>query len=128
METMTKPAKNGQQKTNSKAATNGKTIKAIENAETGKIKPVNIQDRIKKINNLVELGKQRQSLIDRKEQIQFFEFRTDTMKDRLIIEDGQGNRFETSNSNLIESLSNYLKQRIAEKIVEVEQAIVEAEL
>lgn len=39
-----------------------------------------------------------------------------------------GNAFETSNSNLIESLSNYLKKLIDEKIVEVEQSITEAEL
>lgn len=120
MATQTKsPSKNGT--ANTKPSTNGQS-------KPEKLKAVNIDDRIKRVNRLTELGKQREKLIERKNDLEQFEFGSDKMKDQLVIVDGQGNRFDTSNSNLIEGLTGHLKTLMIGKIEQVEQDLIEAEI
>ena len=128
MATLTEAAKKTAKNSNGAKTPKPTVSEEMKVSGKGKLKPVNIEDRIKRINRLMDLGRQRESLLARKSQIEEFYFGSDKLKDRLSIIDSRGKTFETSNSNLIEMISEHLKMLVTEKIEQVEQLIIEAEL
>lgn len=123
--TKTTQTKNNTSKTTAKVKVNGSnTQKDGKLVSEDAIKPVNMEALVKKFNKMSELTKQRARLIERKDQAEAFEFGSDKMLDRLIITDGFGAEFKTTNSGLIAKVNEALVELLSEAILKVEHEII----
>ena len=82
-----------------------------------------ITELVEKYQRINLLISKRKALYNSINKLDSFSFSSDKMQDRLVIKDGLGNSFETSNSAVIEKLTDTMKDEIFDKIKIVESEI-----
>ncbi len=123
-----KAAQNGQVKNIDTKNGVGKT-ETLKGAEEPKViqLPVNpIEERTRKIAELQKLTNARHLLVEAEKDLHSFNFGSDKMRDALTIKDSDNNKFETSNTYIINRVVEELKKEFAVKIADVTAQLLAA--
>lgn len=89
--------------------------------------PKSVKDILEKHGKIAKCIEKRASIDEASKTLDSFNLGTSRIKDTLTIEDGNGNVFETSKTDLIEDVINLLKQRVETKTAEVEAELLQLE-
>lgn len=93
---------------------------AIKQAEP--VKP-SIEDRIQKVEELRSLTGKRHRTLDTLNNLRTFNFGADDSC-VLMIQDSQGHKFQTGNSNLVSMLKGYLEATLGDKVSALDDEIL----
>lgn len=83
----------------------------------------NLEDRILRIQILSDLIAKREKLQDSLKKISSYKFSSESRFDKLTIEDGEGNEFSTTNTDVLKEVVATIKATILRKIAEVDSSI-----
>lgn len=98
------------------------TVKKHE-AEKAKVSPIDVEKRIKKVENLnIVIGKWRK-LHDAKNNLDQFRLSNDGLGATLLLKDASGREFKTSHNVVVEAVLEEVKSVLDTKIVETESQI-----
>lgn len=89
--------------------------------------PPSLEERIQKVEELRSLTFKRQRTIDILHQLRNFNFASDD-NCTLMLTDGQGQKFQTCNSNLINLLRDYFATLLNDKVSALDDEIILFEL
>lgn len=89
--------------------------------------PKTVKDIIEKNQRINRCLEKMQSINEASKSLDSFNLGSSRIKDTLEIADGRGNRFETSKTDLIEDVINFLKNRVEVKTAEVEAELIKLE-
>lgn len=110
----------------SKAPQNGKAIEPTKKPiakQTEKPQMPSIEDTIRRVSQLSSLCEQRSRLIEARKNIDGFTFGSDGRQDCLVINDGDGKQFQTTNSDVIRMVAELIGSKIDQRMVTVENQI-----
>lgn len=117
---------------------NGTEKSAIPNVKAPIVKPtseakqqstakVSLEERIQRVEELRSLTGKRHRTIETLNSLRTFSFGSDDSC-VLMIQDSQGYKFQTGNSNLVTLLKDYLQTRLNEKVSALDDEIMEFKL
>lgn len=105
----------------------GKTPTPVTNQEKTPIIPVNLDDRMQKFEQLKGLAHQRERLNSTLTSLTKFKYnQSDSCT--FYIKDSDGLEFRTTNTNLIQLVTNHLKHTLDTRKTEIEKQLVAFEL
>ena len=121
--TATVPTKETSVINNALAAVPLKPVAAPEKPKEQKEEQPNLEDRILRIQILSDLIAKREKLQDSLKKISSYKFSSESRFDKLTIEDGEGNEFTTTNTDVLKEVVATIKATILRKIGEVDSSI-----
>lgn len=123
--TVRKDQKNGTEKT---AIPNVKApiVKPEPEKEQSAVKP-SLEERIQRVEELRSLTGKRHRTIETLNNLRTFNFGSDDSC-VLMIQDSQGHKFQTGNSNLVLLLKDYLQATLSDKVSALDDEIMEFKL
>lgn len=95
--------------------------------ESGKAKPVNLDDRIEKFEKLKGLTTNRERLVQTLSELNKFKHNQGDSSS-FHLKDSHGLEFKTSNTNLVELVTSQLQTTLQERKSEIEDEIIKFEL
>lgn len=113
---------------------NGTEDKAIPNVQAPIVKPqaeakpqntakVSLEERIQRVEEIRSLTGKRYRTIETLNNLRTFSFGSDDSC-VLIIQDSQGHKFQTGNSNLVSLLKDYLQATLSDKVSALDDEIM----
>ena len=96
---------------------------ATEKPKVEKPEQIPLEDRILRIQVLGDLIAKREKLQDSLKKISSYKFSSESRFDKLTIEDGEGNEFTTTNTDVLKEVVATIKATILRKISEVDSFI-----
>lgn len=89
-------------------------------------KPINVMDAIVKVYETKEIVSRLEFLRDTKKSLAAFSLGRSELKDELKLSDGNGNVFQTTNSETVSMVLDLLKTKLDERITNTEQQLIES--
>lgn len=86
-------------------------------------KPVTLEDRIQKVDELKSLTEKRHRTISTLHNLRSFNFGSDDSS-VLVISDSQGHKFQTGNTNLVSLLKDHLETLLNDKVSALDDEIL----
>lgn len=86
-------------------------------------KPVTLEDRIQKVDELKSLTEKRHRTISTLHNLRSFNFGSDDSS-VLVISDSQGHKFQTGNTNLVSLLKDHLEALLNDKVSALDDEIL----
>lgn len=122
---MSVPTKNGQKNATAKAKAPGvkATVTKPKTDKKAEAKTLSLEERIQKADELKSLTLKRERTIKTLHHIRTFSFASDESC-VLTISDSENQKFETSNSNLVNLLKDYLIKVLSDKVSELDDEIM----
>ncbi len=91
------------------------------------VKPVTLEERIQKVDELKSLTEKRYRTITTLHSLRSFSFGSDDSS-VLVISDSQGHKFQTGNTNLVNLLKDYLEVLLNDKVSALDDEILQFSL
>jgi len=98
------------------------TIVKDEPAEAP-VRKLTLDEKIQKVEDLSLMIDRWRTLSDSRRRLQTFQIGADSLSSTILLKDGAGNEFRTSNSTVITSVIDEMKRTLDVKVREVEEMI-----
>ena len=95
----------------------------IVKEETIEVRKLTLDEKIQKVEDLFLMIDRWRTLSDSRRKLQTFQIEADSLSSTILLKDGAGNEFRTSNSTVITSVIDEMKQALDVKVHEVEELI-----
>ena len=98
-------------------------IMTIVKEEPVEVRKLTLDEKIQKVEDLSLMFDRWRTLSDSRRKLQTFQIGADSLSSTILLKDGAGNEFRTSNSTVISSVIEEMKRTLDVKVREVEEQI-----
>jgi hypothetical protein len=98
-------------------------VMTIVKEEPVEVRKLTLDEKIQKVEDLSLMIDRWRTLSDSRRKLQTFQIGADTLSSTILLKDGAGNEFRTSNSTVITSVIDEMKRTLDVKVREVEELI-----
>ena len=95
----------------------------IVKEEPVEVRKLTLDEKIQKVEDLSLMIDRWRTLSDSRRKLQTFQIGADSLSSTILLKDGAGNEFRTSNSTVISSVIDEMKRTLDVKVREVEEMI-----
>jgi hypothetical protein len=95
----------------------------IVKEEPVEVRKLTLDEKIQKVEDLSLMIDRWRTLSDSRRRLQTFQIGADSLSSTILLKDGAGNEFRTSNSTVITSVIDEMKRTLDVKVREVEELI-----
>ena len=95
----------------------------IVKEEPVEVRKLTLDEKIQKVEDLSLMIDRWRTLSDSRRKLQTFQIGADSLSSTILLKDGAGNEFRTSNSTVISSVIDEMKRTLDVKVREVEELI-----
>lgn len=85
---------------------------------------ISLEDKIYQNQILTDLIERREKIMDSLKKLQSFKLAADSNRDSILISDGYGNEFRTSNTDAVKNTMDLIKSSLQTKLQSVESSII----
>ena len=98
-------------------------VMTIVKEEPVEVRKLTLDVKIQKVEDLSLMIDRWRTLFDSRRKLQTFQIGADSLSSTILLKDGAGNEFRTSNSTVITSVIDEMKRTLDVKVKEVEEMI-----
>ena len=98
-------------------------VMTIVKEEPVEVRKLTLDEKIQKVEDLSLMIDRWRTLSDSRRKLQTFQIGADSLSSTILLKDGAGNEFRTSNSTVISSVIDEMKRTLDVKVREVEEQI-----
>ncbi len=98
-------------------------VMTIVKEEPVEVRKLTLDEKIQKVEDLSLMIDRWRTLSDSRRKLQTFQIGADSLSSTILLKDGAGNEFRTSNSTVITSVIDEMKRTLDVKVKEVEEMI-----
>ena len=98
-------------------------VMTIVKEEPVEVRKLTLDEKIQKVEDLSLMIDRWRTLSDSRRKLQTFQIGADSLSSTILLKDGAGNEFRTSNSTVITSVIDEMKRTLDVKVREVEEMI-----
>ena len=98
-------------------------VMTIVKEEPVEVRKLTLDEKIQKVEDLSLMIDRWRTLSDSRRKLQTFQIGADSLSSTILLKDGAGNEFRTSNSTVITSVIDEMKRTLDVKVREVEELI-----
>ncbi len=98
-------------------------VMTIVKEEPVEVRKLTLDEKIQKVEDLSLMIDRWRTLSDSRRKLQTFQIGADSLSSTILLKDGAGNEFRTSNSTVITSVIDEMKRTLDVKVKEVEELI-----
>ena len=98
-------------------------VMTIVKEEPVEVRKLSLDEKIQRVEDLSLMIDRWRTLSESRRKLTTFQIGADSMSSTILMRDGAGNEFKTSNSSVISSVIDEMKRTLDQKIKEVEEQI-----
>jgi hypothetical protein len=98
-------------------------VLSIVKEEPVEVRKLTLDEKIQKVEDLSLMIDRWRTLSDSRRKLQTFQIGADSLSSTILLKDGAGNEFRTSNSTVITTVIDEMKRTLDVKVREVEEMI-----